>query len=126
MNINWKFALGLGIAIWVLMFVIVSAFVAFRVYETTVSKIIIILISGILAYLAAGYAKPENYLSAISYGAAWVIVGLALDFLITTKFNPVIFSSRSLWAGYLLVLLAPLLKSSRQETPNSTSSSIPI
>lgn len=103
-------AIGFGAAIWVLIFVIVSVFVGFNIYNNTLMKAVAVVIVGIIAFIFAGYAKPQKFSSALGYGIIWVIIGLILDFIVTTKFNPVIFSSRALWAGYLLILVTPLLK----------------
>ena len=109
MNIDWKKAIGFGAVIWVLMFVIVSIFVAFNIYGNAVMKVVIAVIAGAISYFLAIKLKPADIKMALTYGVLWVIVGVILDAVITMRFNALIFSSKGLWLGYLLVLLAPLL-----------------
>lgn len=110
LGMNCKKAIGYGIGLWVLMFVIISALIGFNAYQTSVMHIAAAVIGGIISFIFAGYVKPSSMKFALSYGAVWVVVGLVLDALITMRFNQTIFSSRSLWLGYALVLLAPLLR----------------
>jgi hypothetical protein len=108
MNIDWKKAIGFGVVIWVLMFVIVSIFIAFNVYGNAVAKVVAACLAGAISYFLAAKIKPADIKIALTYGVIWVIVGVILDAVISTRFNALIFSSKGLWLGYLLVLLAPL------------------
>lgn len=111
LKLDWKKAIGFGVAIWMLMFVIVSAFLAFNLYESVWVQVVIALISGMIAFVLAGHAKPVDNVAALSYGLVWLAVNLFLDAIITARFNPDIFcSSWSLWFGYCLILLAPLFR----------------
>lgn len=107
---NWKKAIGFGILLWVLMFVIVSIFIAFKIYEFRWIRILTAVIAGITSFLLAGLAKPTKIGWALLYGLIWVIICVILDVLVTMRFNPAIFAARSLWLGYVLVLFVPLLK----------------
>ena len=107
MSFNWMKAVGYGLLIWVIMFAIVSALVGFKIYANFWTKIIVVLIAGALSYVFAQNVKPGAASKAIGYGAVWVIVAFILDWLITTRFDSSIFRMRSLWVGYLLILLAP-------------------
>ena len=106
---NWKKAIGFGIVIWILMFVIVSIFIGFKIYGSVVMSIITALIAGVLSFLFAGKLKLKSAGSALCYGIVWLIIGYLLDLIITSRFNAQILSSWSLWLGYVLILLAPLL-----------------
>lgn len=105
---NWKKGVVSGIALWILMFVIVSVLIAFNVYATTTGKVVTIVIAGIISLFLAQRVKPSSAGVAATYGFLWVVIGLILDAIITTRFNPSIFAAKSLWIGYLVVLLAPL------------------
>lgn len=109
MKIDWKKAVGFGAVIWILMFVIISIFIAFNIFGNAVAKVIIAIIAGAISYFLATKIKPADVKMALAYGVIWVIMGVILDALITVRFNALIFSSKGLWLGYLLVLLAPLL-----------------
>lgn len=106
---NWKKATTLGIFLWILMFVIVSVFIAFDVYKFGFIKFVTAVIAGAISYKLAKKVKPNKLSLALSYGLTWVIIGVVLDTIVTTRFNSEIFSSWYLWLGYGLVFLAPLL-----------------
>ena len=105
---NWRKAIGFGAALWVIMFALVSALIAFKLYPSY--PILAAVLGGVVSYVLAGYAKPASNNEALSFGATWVVVGVALDWLITTRFSPAIFGMWTLWLGYGLVLLVPLLR----------------
>jgi hypothetical protein len=108
-NMNWKKAAIFGVFLWILMFVIVSVFVAFDIYKFGFMGVVTALIAGKISHTLAKKVKPDKASLALSYGLTWVIIGIILDTIVTTRFNSGIFSSWSLWLGYSLVLLAPLL-----------------
>lgn len=107
---NWKKAIGFGALLWVLMFVIVSALIGFKIQEFLWVEIGISIISGVISFILAGYVKPKSFGMALGYGASWLVVGVILDAIVTMRFNPAIFTSWMLWLGYGLVVLAPLLR----------------
>lgn len=107
---DWKKALAFGVALWILMFAVVSVFLAFNLYGFSLAKLMVVLIAGAIVYVLAGYVKPASAGQALGYGLVWVIVGLILDYLITYRFNSQIFLMRTLWLGYLLVLIVPWLR----------------
>ena len=113
---NWKKAIGFGILLWVLMFVIVSAFIGFKIYDYLWVKILIAVIGGIISFILAGHVKPKSYGIAFAYGASWVVIGVLLDAIVTMRFNPAIFAEWTLWFSYGLGLLAPLLRVKKEPT----------
>ncbi len=115
---NWKKAIGFGALIWVLMFVIVSIFIGFKIYDYLWIEILIAVIGGIISFILAGYVKPKSYGIALAYGASWVVIGILLDIIVTMRFNSAIFLSWTLWLGYGLGLIAPLLRV--KKTPTMT------
>lgn len=106
---NYKNTFGFGIAIWVIMFVLVSVFVAFSFYENIWGKAFAVLISGVLGYFFGRWAHVPNWAVWFYVAVSWVIVGLILDYLITLRFEPAIFSFKSLWFGYLFLVLGSIL-----------------
>lgn len=108
------------------MFVIVSIFVAFDVYKFSWLQGIIAIIAGIVAFILAGMVKPAKIALALAYGLIWVVIGLALDAAVTMRFNAEIFSSWSLWLGYLLVLVVPVFQVEKSsETPRTEPTGMP-
>ncbi len=107
---NWKKAVGFGAILWGAMFIIVSAFIGFKIYTLSWVPIVTALISGAISFTMAGFLKLMSAKMALSYAAVWVAVGLALDALISMRFAPAIFADWTLWLGYGLAFLAPLLR----------------
>lgn len=107
---NWLKTIGFGALIWILMFVIVSTLMAYGLYANIYEKAIVALIAGVLSFFAAGFLRPDKINTALIYGIVFVVTGVVLDALITMRFSADIFYSKALWLGYVLVLLAPLLK----------------
>lgn len=111
---NWKKAIGFGALLWVLMFVVVSALIGFKIQESLWLEIGIAIVSGGISFILAGYVKPKSFGMALGYGFSWLVVGVILDAIVTMRFDPAIFTSWSLWLGYGLVVLAPLLRVKKQ------------
>jgi hypothetical protein len=110
---NWKKAIGFGVLLWVLMFVIVSIFIAFDIYRFSVMEIITAVIGGIISFILAGYIRPSKIGKALVYGLIFVIISVILDAIVTMRFNPAIFNSWTMWLSYALVLLAPALRAKK-------------
>lgn len=113
---KWIKVIGFGVLLWILMFAIVSAFIAFDIYKFVWMQAITAIVAGIISFILAGKIKPDKLSLAISYGLIWVIAGLILDATVTMKFNSEIFLSWSLWAGYILILLAPVLRIKKSQS----------
>ncbi|MFA5412988.1 MAG: hypothetical protein WC348_00375 [Patescibacteria group bacterium] len=107
---NWKKAIGFGALLWGLMFIIVCIFIGFKVPESTWLNVGYAIVAGIISFVLAGYVKPKSYGMALGYGVSWLVVGVILDAIITTRFNPAIFTAWTLWLGYGLAVLAVLLR----------------
>ena len=113
---NWNKTVGYGALVWAIMFALVSLLAGYALYDTLISKIIVVLAAGVLSYLFAVNTKPGNMFQAFGYGAAWVIVGVVLDVLITIQFNTALFSSWEYWLSDALILFAPALYTGLNET----------
>lgn len=105
-------AIGYGVVLWALMFAIVSALLPW--YEMTWMKVLLVIVSGVGAYLLAMFAKIEDKNQALLYGSIWLMVALVLEALITARFNPNIFNETELWIGYFLTMCAPILYAQRK------------
>jgi len=103
-------AILFGVMLWAVIFILVCAFVGFKAYDSRWIHILTAVIAGVLSLVFADIVKPRSVIMALGYGFTWVVIGVILDAIITIRFNPAIFMSRLLWAGYVLVLLAPLLR----------------
>jgi len=125
-DMNWKKAIGYGLLFWVIMYVVVSIFIVFNIYNNAFMKLVSAIIAGIISFVLAGYVKPTKAGVALSYGLTWVIIGLILDAAITRQSNNQIFLSKGLWLGYLLVLLAPLLRIKKTAAANQPMNDKPM
>jgi len=113
---NWKKAVGYGAALWVLMFVIVSVFVGFKIWGSTWLHVVTAFIAGVVSFVLAGYAKPAKASAALSYGISWAVVSAILDIAITMRFDSTVFAQWPMWLGYALIILAPLLRVKKSES----------
>lgn len=120
---NYKKLIGLGILEWLIMFAVVSA--VLQIYNSHAwMKLVVAIIAGIVAYILARYMRLTSYTSAWACSMSWLVIGVILDSLITMRYNAVIFSSRALWLGYILMFLAPF--AAVREEPVPFQESIPI
>ena len=106
---NWKKGIGFGALVWAIMFIVVSILVGYKMPQTMMFSIIVMIISLIATYFLAKNIAPKNYMEAIEYGLIFAVVGIILDFLISQRFAPNIFSTVSYWVSYVLIVLVPLL-----------------
>jgi hypothetical protein len=112
---NWTKALGLGALIWLIVFAFVSFLVGFNLYDSMLSKIIIVIVAGALSYFLVPNIKSLTFSQAFYYGLTWTVVGVALDLLISRQFNAAMFGSWEYWLSYALILFAPVIRASMQE-----------
>ena len=116
---NWKKAISFGILIWLIMFALVSATLTWY-YGYQWFRIVVAVVAGIISWILVKNAKPGSMGKALGYSIIFVIIGVILDALISRKFNANIFTSKSLWLGYALILLAPLLAVKKKAMNNNT------
>lgn len=111
MNFSWQKSILYGVGLWAVMFAVVSLFVGFDVAESLWTELAVMGVSTGLAYWFAHRIDVRSLGIALGYGVMWVGIGLALDLIISYRFNDEIFRSWQLWTGYALVLLAPMARS---------------
>lgn len=119
---NWKKALGFGALIWVVMFIVISILVGYGLVTSNDSgwslwSIVTLAVTVLVTYLAARNVAPVSYSQAISYGLVFAVVGIILDYFISTRFAPNIFSSLSYWVSYLILALVPLSVVNKSAVP---------
>lgn len=109
---NWKKALGFGALVWIIMFIVVSIFIAYGAPSGELPSplnIVLTIISLVTVYIVSRYLALGNYNMALGYGLVFAVVGIVLDFLISQRFAPGMFSSVYYWVSYLLIVFVPLL-----------------
>lgn len=104
-------ALISGFLLWATMFTLISMILSlYNQYELV--KILVSIISGVIAILFIYYLKAQKIKEALVYSFTWLILGLILDYFVTMKFNEYIFYSPYLWLGYGLMFVSPLIYAS--------------
>jgi len=111
MKIDWKKGVGFGALLWVVVFIFVCIFVAYKVPTDVLwSHIVFVILTAVVVYILAGFVKPTSIKEALKYGITWAVVGIILDLLISRMFAPGMFASLYYWISYALVVLVPLLR----------------
>ncbi|MDO8522805.1 MAG: hypothetical protein Q7S12_00760 [bacterium] len=108
-NLDYKKALTLAVSWWLIMFGVISLVLPWY-NQFTWMKLAVAVFAGIMAYLLSAYTPIYGYSNALLLGMIFVVVGIALDILVTYQFNSEFFTYWSLWLGYALVLFIPLLR----------------
>ena len=105
---NIKKAIQFGLLIWATMFILASLLVGFNA-NVWAQNIVMWLVIIAIAWYAANKIKVKSLTSGLQYGAAFAVVGIILDLIITVRFTgTALFSSASYWLGYTLTLLTVL------------------
>lgn len=110
MNIDFKKGIINGVIIYVAVFMVVSILIALKIDATgLVGQVLGVVTVAIAAYLLAQKVDLKDTAAALGYGAVTAVVVLALDFLITKRFNPDFnpFTVNML-VGYAVIVLAPV------------------
>ena len=109
MKLNWKKGIMFGALVWAVMFIVVCILLAYKMPQNMIFSVIVTAISLLAVYFLAKNIAPKSFGQAIKYGLIFAIVGIILDFLISSKFAPNIFDSMSYWISYLLIVFVPML-----------------
>lgn len=107
---NYGKGVGYGVATWIIVFVVISVLIKLGWFENQIVHYLSALIAPVAVYFFASNLSIKSGSDAFGYGIVIVLVGLILDYAITRQYNADIFASRTLWAGYVLTLLTPMLK----------------
>ncbi len=108
-NFNWAKALGYGVALWVILFVVAAIIAAGLNLELGIwAMLVLAVIAGAVAYFFGLEINPQTSGQAFAYGAAFAAIGLLLDLLVSRQFTSGIFGIWTYWLGYVFILFAPL------------------
>lgn len=109
---NYLKALGYGIALWAIIFVIASVLIALGLQAGPLMQIIMLIAVAITVFILAKNYKIENRIQGIQIGIIWLIIDAALEYLITVRGfmqgDLSFYSDWSVIVGYLLILLIPV------------------
>jgi len=100
-----------GLIIWVVIFIVASILVAFKMQSTTAGQVVIVLSGAIASYILGKKMEVSSKMEVLKYSFCWLVVIAILDYIISTKFTGgmAFFASPWVWAEYALIFLAPLL-----------------
>lgn len=103
--------IGYGALVWVVIFILISAFIGFSAdAESTAVSIITLAAALIVAVLLAKNLKLNSTREALITGLIWVAAIVVLDAVISARFTGWdIFYRWNVIIGYLIVLLVPPL-----------------
>ncbi len=118
-NFSWAKAIGFGVLLWAILFVVAAIMAGLGVAVTAWSVFVLAIIAGGLAFSFTVGARPANSAQAFGYGFVWMAAGLVLDLIITQQLRSAIFGFWSYWLGYVLVLVAPWLEHELENTGTS-------
>jgi hypothetical protein len=118
---NWKVALGLGVGLWAIMFIGVSAIMVTPLPDIA-QKILEIILSGVAAFILAKiyFSKnPGDIKAGLILGVFWFVVEGILDLLVTVQYVKAggtylsglkaFYSMWNLWLGFLLMFVGVVL-----------------
>ena len=107
---NYMKLVGFGALIWVVAYIIATAFVAYGMSEGLLVHGVIIVGVALAAFFAGRKVGASSAGEMLKYSFGWVVIGLVLDAALTVPFTGWdIYMSWGVWVGYLVVLLVPLL-----------------
>jgi|GEM_PF-1568782 len=113
---NYK-KLGYGVAIWAIIYLVATGFVAYNVMDSFGAKIVMIIIVAGLAVWAGTKIQEQSSAKVMRYTVSWVMIGLILDLILTVPFTGVsIFGDWSLWVNYGLIIVLPLFTYKKIDT----------
>jgi hypothetical protein len=123
-NFSWAKAIGYGVSIWLVMFIIAAILVSgMSVALSNGTWLTLAIVAGIVSYLFALGTEAATSAQALGYGLAWAVVGMILDAIISRRFQSNIFGLWEYYFGYALVLLAPWIE---YETQGSSAHHKPV
>lgn len=101
--------IGYGGFIWGVAFVVASIFIALKVTSGWLMQGTTTLIVLLTTYFLAKSLNISKISEMLKYGFSWMVTGMVLDLLVTTKFNPNFFSNCYIYLAYLLMVFVTLL-----------------
>jgi len=107
---NYKKLIGYGVLIWVIVFAVVSAFIAFGVSSDNLFVNLVSLIAIIIAaWFLARNLKVKSQKEMVKYSLVWLAITVILDLAISIQFTGLeLMAKWHVLLGYLLILIVPL------------------
>ena len=101
---------GYGAIIWAVAFIVVSLFIGFKISSPILTQGLTTILVILTAFFLAKSLKITLKKEILKYAISWVLVGIILDALITTRFTGwVFFASWQMWLSYAILFMVPFL-----------------
>ncbi len=107
---NLAQGVGLGVVIWGVVALFVTTAVNLGILASIWTQLGIVVLAWVTAYFLSFSAEFDNMVNAFEYGLTFVLIGMALDLIVTLQVYPSLFTSWMYWVGYVAVLSAPLFQ----------------
>lgn len=102
--------LGWGAIIYAVVYTFWSATLIYGLSSGFVALCIRLLVMALITIVAARSLGLSNWKSILEYSVVWALTAIALDAVLLVPFSGwALYASWSVWVGYLLVVLFPLL-----------------
>lgn len=103
-------SLGWGVTIYALMYLLWSGLVMYGLSFGIISLVVRLLALALITTIAARALRMMHRFDLLPYTIGWAVVAIALDALFLVPFSGwALYAEWSVWAGYALVAILPLL-----------------
>lgn len=108
---NWKNFLVPPVAIYAVIFLFISALIGAKIDQTATWVWVVSLVIDIIGlYIASKYVAAKDTKEGLTYGLAWVLIFVILDFVLTVPFTGTgFFADWHSYIPYALALLMPTI-----------------
>jgi len=107
-----KGAIGWGIVIYAVMYLVWSGLVIYGLSLGILSLVLRIFTLAVITTIAGRSLRLASWKDIIPYSVGWAIVAIILDLVFLVPFSGLaLYASWSVWVGYALVAIIPLLTS---------------
>ena len=108
-------AIGWGIAIYALMYLLWSGLVIYGLAAGGLSLIVRLLALAIITTIAGRSIRMTNWKDLAPYTCVWAVIAIVLDAIFLVPFSGwSLYATWSVWVGYALVAVIPLITSFRR------------
>ncbi|MFZ2556045.1 MAG: hypothetical protein WAZ27_05190 [Minisyncoccia bacterium] len=104
-------SLGWGVVIYAIMYLAWSGLVIYGLSLGTLSLVARVLVLFFIVSIAVNSLRLQDWKDILPYSALWAAVAVLLDAIFLVPFTGwELYSSWSVWAGYALVVIFPLIR----------------
>lgn len=102
--------LGIGVLIWLAVFLAITATSYFGLYDNWLVKLVVAVFAGLVSYRLSNKKIMHNFLTtAFWLGIAWAFIVILLDVSVTYHFFPNVVTTWGIWLGHVFIIAAPVI-----------------